>query len=160
MKVFVLFVIVLSLTRTVFSMPLTDVFIATEAEAKSLTTKEQPLAKFRGADIKGVDVVKLEQLLSMVQGRSFDAKLKSFPRVADLSDEGPWILRFAPALEEFFAALDEPQIVAWGERWAQIKEFKLDRFKSSDVIEVVRILVRVSRDARGAKKPLFLWMAL
>ncbi len=156
----VLSVAFLILANTAFAMPLTNVFIATEAEAKSLTPEDQPLSKFRGVDIKGVDVVKLEQLLSMVHGRSVDAGLKSFPSVADLSDEGPWILRFAPALEEFFVGLDEKQIVSWGERWAQIQEFKLDRFRPSDVVEVVRTLVQVSREARSAKKPLFLWMAL
>lgn len=154
------FLLLCVFTITVSAMPLSDVFIATDAEAKALRPEEQPLSKFHGADIKGVDVVKLEHLLSMVESRSFDSKLKSFPHIADLSEEGPWILRFSPTLEQFLSDLDEKQIVSWGERWAQIEEFKLDRFSRSDVEEVVRMLARVSREARDSKKPLFLWMAL
>jgi len=141
-------------------MPLTDIFAATESEARSLRLHEQPLSRFAGADIKGVDLVKLEQLLRLAQERTFDPKLTQFPFVAELADEGPWIVRFAPALEEFLFDLDQQHIPAWGERWAQIDEFRLDGFSTSDVTEVLRTLVRVVHEARALKKPLFVWMAM
>jgi len=158
MRLFSYFLLLCGFTTIASAMPLSDIFIATEAEAKALRPEDQPLSKYPGADIKGVDEVKLEHLLSMVESRRFDPKSKGFPLVAALSDEGPWILRISPALEQFFAGLDEKQIVSWGEKWAQIEEFKLDRFKQDEVAEVVRVLARLSREARHAKKALFLWM--
>ena len=160
MKVFACTLLIFAFVATASAMPLTDVFIATEAEARSLRPEDQPLTKYVGADIKGVDVIKLEQLLRLGQGRSFDSKLKHFPKFVDLSEEGPWILRFSTALEQFLIGLDEKQIATWGERWSQIEEFKLDRFTSSDVTDVLRALVRVARQARESKKPIFIWMSL
>jgi hypothetical protein len=141
-------------------MPLTDVFVATESEARALQPGEEPLAKHAGADLKGVEVVKLEQLLRLVQDREFDPEMERFPMIAELSDQGPWIVQFAPALAEFLADLDEEQAARWGERWAQIEEFELDGFTPADVTSVLRDLVHVSRQARDAGKPMFVWMSL
>jgi hypothetical protein len=141
-------------------MPLTDVFIATPTEAGALEPGDRPLSTYAGVDLEGVDVVKLEQLAALVEGRGFDPALERFPMIADPSDEGPWVVLFAPALTEFLAGLDETQTVRWAERWAQIEEFGLDGFSPADVTAVLRDLVRVSRQAREAGKPMFVWMAL
>lgn len=138
---------------------LSDGFIASYSEAKKLGAEESPLTKFTGANINGVDVVKIEQLFSMVESRTFDPNLTRFPEVAEPGQGKSWIFRIPVKLEKFLGKLDDAQILDWGKRWAATDLVRLSGITEPQTIEALRVLSRLAREAEAAKKPFLLWMA-
>jgi hypothetical protein len=74
-------------------MPLSDLFTATEQEARAVTSVSVPRSTYPGADLKGTDIIKLSAICNLLDGGTGSANWdeKAIPSLAALSEDGPWI---------------------------------------------------------------------
>jgi hypothetical protein len=140
---------------------LTDLFIATDAEVERLAPDAIPLERFGGVDIKGVGTIKLAELDAILCGVDFDQAMDRIELVRARSEKlGPWITRMPPELVAALAALDETEIVSYGERWAATEEFVEDGWYPEDVVAVLGQMVELARHAVADGKAVYAWTSL
>jgi hypothetical protein len=141
-------------------MPLADAFVSHDAAVMLLTCETVPCRDLGGVDVKSIDVVKLSQLYSILTGTPVVELFREFPLVWSGSDDGPWICRFPAALQLALARMSLSEIAETASRWAQIKEFALDKVPATTVLEMLSDLARLARAAEPSDAHVYLWNCL
>ena len=140
---------------------LSDLILGSVDDIAAVPTGESPLERLGGIDIKGVDVVKLGVLHSLVTGQDFDPGLEAFPIVlGEESAEGPWVFVFPGELAAGLVALDSAEVKALGARWTATEEFQLDEWPEEEVQVVLSRIRECASQAIAQKRPIHLWTSL
>ena len=139
---------------------LSDLIVAPASAAEAISRSQVPAQEFGGADIKGIDTIKLARLHAQLTGDPLEALLPAYDPLVSVSDDGPWVFALPSRFVQQLATLGAPERAAAGARWAQAEEFTLDGWASSEVHGVLETLCAAARQAQGAGDALFLWMAL
>src|ERR1043166_9184652 len=108
-------------------MPLSDVFLASPAELVALHGDESPLRLFEGADIKGADFVKLEQLFELAVGRAPVSQQGEFELAREPDGESV-VLKMPEVLTRVLTKLSDLELPALAEKWAKLERHELDPF--------------------------------
>lgn len=139
---------------------LTDIVIADDAEA--VLQSSVPSEAFPGIDAKGVDVVKLDLLRTILADREWDAAtVRDFALLAQEGEqEGPWVFAIPTDVVEALAALDGRERKRVAESWAEIEEFQLDGWKRSEVRMLLDALCGLAERAQTEGKQLMMWVCL
>jgi hypothetical protein len=139
---------------------LSDIIVADRAQAPAINAaRGRHLQQWAGADLKGLDTIKLGSLWQILSGVTVDHTIMA-DALDQASSDGPWVFLVPPELVTKMAALDEESIEPVAEQWAATEECALDRWKSVDAEDYLNTLAEVSRKAKGASKDLLLWMSL
>lgn len=140
---------------------LTDIVVASEAEAGAVGRASVPSQQWPGMDAKGIDQIKLGMLLSLLSGEPYrDSLVDEFTFLWEQSDDGPWVYRIPPCLVDRLSQLQGPELQRVAQEWARIEEFRLVNWKPADVEAVLRALVGLAEQARSQGKDLLMWMCL
>lgn len=135
---------------------ITDVFVATHAEALSLNIEDEPSDFFPTLYSNGgAGVVELGRLESLLTGCDVQEAIVAHQLVKQLSDEGPWITQVTLSLRQALADLSDDEIAPVGQKWARSEEFELSGWEETDVLGVLRELVTLARHATEENKFLF-----
>src|SRR5437879_5564781 len=102
---------------------LTDLVVATRAEAQRVCDSDNPSREFSGLDAKGIDTVKLGTLHAILTGTEFDPSLIPGDLLASGGDDGPWVIEVPADLVKRLAALDTKQVAEAATKWAKTAEF-------------------------------------
>ena len=141
-------------------MPLTDAFVADRTTVAAISDSTVPVRDLAAVDVKGVDIVKLGKLRSILADKPFTTVLPEFPEVHAVSDDGPWIFEISPALIASLAQMKTPEAVEFAKRWATIQEFQLDGFDLSAGTSVLQQFVLLAQQAQTQAKGVYLWSSL
>jgi hypothetical protein len=140
---------------------LTGIVVAEEREAAAVAREAPPRPSWTGADLRGIEVVKLASLWALLARRDFRVEtIEEFAPLHEESENGPWVYRFPAALAALLAELDDRVAEPTTRAWANADELALEGWDAGDVGDVLGALRSVAQTARSAGKPLLLWMSL
>jgi len=139
---------------------LTDLVIADESDSARIANSQYPLGEFTGIDVKGVDLVKLTTLYSILAGAPFKDVLPQYTQAAEASEDGPWVFLLSTDFVDKLANLGESEIVDIAGRWAKTEEFQLDGWSQNDVTVVLSDIAKLARQASAQNKRVLAWMCL
>jgi hypothetical protein len=140
---------------------LTGIVVAEEREAAAVAREAMPRSSWAGIDLRGIEVVKLASLWSLLASREFHLEtIEEFLPLHEESDDGPWVYRFPADLAQLLAELDEDAVEPIAGAWAATDELALDGWDPSSTGALLRDLRAIVRAARERRKPLLLWMTL
>jgi hypothetical protein len=138
---------------------LSDIVVADESQAEAILSMSVPSQELPGADVKGIDTIKLATLESILTGQPYE-QVESHDPVAGDSDGGPWVFAVRPSLVSALATASDTQLSAAATEWSATEEFQLDAWPLDAVRSVLAELTRVSKLATNERKRVFLWMSL
>jgi hypothetical protein len=113
--------------------------------------------KFPHAQFKGVDPVKLDQLMAVL---SLGKHASHESRPALLADEeecDEWMLLLTKAFVQALAKINKQQVKVVAEKWSESEEVQ---WSPKEAGSVVQALSDLAKNAASANKSLFLWMRL
>jgi hypothetical protein len=146
-------------------MPLIELLIANDTEAKAVGSTNAPSRTFFGIEAKHIDPIKLAKLALILNGVPLDTTtvssvVKSFAMLHEASDDGPWVCRVPDSLVADLASLSKERRTGIGTTWAGIREFELDGWEKTDVARFLDSLCELAGRAREQRKGLLMWMSL
>jgi hypothetical protein len=141
-------------------MPLADLFVGDPESIKSITADVVPSRDLNGIDVKGIDLVKLTKLHSLINEKPFELALPEFVEAHAVSDDGPWVFECPTTLQAKLATLADAEFDALSKRWAGIQEFALDGFGTSEVRSLLQGLRQMAQSAERTGKRMYLWNSL
>jgi hypothetical protein len=107
---------------------LSDVILATDADLETIAADEYPLARFPGADIKGIYTTKLAVLHALLTDTAPETLYALYDDPIHVgSDDGPFIYRLPDALVAALRALSTDAQPDMAARW-----FADDTFRRGD----------------------------
>jgi hypothetical protein len=147
---------------------LTDIFIASAAEATHLEARRSPLSKYVGADIKSIGLVEMACLQCIFNRENpSDADhvmclIESFSLVQEVSEEGPWVYQVPDMLTEALAKASQIELDQIRTQWYKTEEMKdhARRYLQDEHHDPLQILAHLAAQAKQVKKSLFLWFCL
>ena len=139
---------------------LSDLIVAPVSAAEAISRSPAPAREFGGADIKGIDTVKLALLHAQLTGEPLKPLLPAYEPLVSASDDGPWVFALPTPLVQHLATLGAPEQAGVGARWGAAEEFTLDRWRTPDVLGVLETLCASARQAEARGEALLLWMSL
>jgi hypothetical protein len=140
---------------------LTGVVVAEEREAAAVARAAAPRSSWTGLDLRGIEVVKLSSLWSLLAGRELGLEaIDRFTPLHEETEEGPWVYRLPPDLSARLADLSAIAAAPVAEAWAATGELALEGWDAATAGAVLGELGTVARAARDGDKPLLLWMSL
>src|SRR5438552_1252394 len=131
---------------------LTDIFAADPDQLSQLQDEEAiPQDLFDTVEAKSIDPVKIAQLQTIVEGKPFDEAIGECDLAYAVSEtDGPWVMRFPASLAARLVAATPEELKRFGDRWASIEEFKLDRWPAEAVHGVLSDIAALAH--RAAKR--------
>lgn len=138
---------------------LSDIVVAGHSDADAILAMDVPSEQLPGADVKGIDTIKLATLESILTGQPYEA-VETHDPVASASDDGPWVFALRPTLVAALADASDPVLATTATAWAETEEFQLDGWPLEVVSSVLEDLRRLAKLATADDKQLFLWMSL
>jgi hypothetical protein len=142
-------------------MPLTDIVVAESGESGLVAESVMPCQTWPGIDAKGIEHVKLGQLLSILANEPFRTTVvDEFTLLHEASDDGPWVYRIPDRLIDYLTELDPSELDRIASQWSQIEEFALDVWPPDEVASVLAKLHSLARKARDTDKDLLMWVSL
>jgi len=140
---------------------LTDLIVATEAELGAIPQDEIPINLFPGVDVKGIGLIELATLHSLVGNAEFDPVLDAFPTIAGQeSEDGPWLNRLPDDFVLALAGLANDAVAKLAAEWSQTEEFQGRGWDPEDVEVRLGEIVELARRALQEAKPIHLWTCL
>ena len=140
---------------------ITDVFAATDKEVQTLDPEEYVGHLFPTLQSKGgAGTIELAELESLLTGRDADEIMGGFELVSAESEEGPWIIRVPTPLQDALVNLDEMGMEGVALRWGQGEQFRDYGWSNEEVIELLRGLWSLARQAREEGRNLFVLNAI
>lgn len=136
---------------------LTDFVIADLDDARRVCDSDCPSEDFDGLDGKGIDLVMLGTLHSILSGRPYDLSELS-ECICERGEDGPWVFEVPPDLVRRLSALGPPAVAEAGQAWSATEEFSLAAWEASDVLEALRDLVSLCQRAIRDRKSVLVWM--
>jgi hypothetical protein len=138
---------------------LADLFIATEDEVRSLGPDELPSEQFLTLDLAGLTEIELGALNAQIQDLEFEDAMDDLTSFRALDEiNGPWIVKLEDAFVAALAALPDERLEEHARSWASIEE--LEDWDFNDVLERLRGIVTLAREAIQVQKIVFLWNSL
>jgi hypothetical protein len=142
-------------------MPLTDIVVAKSGEAGLVAESTIPYQTWPGMDAKGIEHIKLGQLLSILAGEPYqNCVIGEFTLLHEASDDGPWVYRIPDRLIDHLIQIDPSGLDQLAYEWSQIEAFALDAWQPDMVASVLIGLHSLAREARGTGKDLLMWVSL
>lgn len=141
---------------------LSDLILATEADARAVAETDSALRPWPWVDVKGIEHVKLGRLNAILTGEAFNQDfVRSMDRLAaEDPDSGPWVFRLPRDFVHRLAAVDDNRQRKVASLWAQSEEFVADTWGIDDVLAVLRAIIGLAQRARDSGPSLLLWMSL
>ncbi len=137
-----------------------DLVLAKPSDAEKVAAATFPSKKFRSADIKGIETVKLGKLHAIVAKKKYEDVSGDYDLAASGGDEGPFVVAIPSELVTALAKFDASDVKRVVAAWLKTEEMKRDKWKSPDALRVVRAMCDFARTATKDKMALFLWMSL
>jgi len=139
---------------------LSDVIVASAAEAQRVLDVDSGARPWPWAPMKGIDHVKLGQLEAVFRGGAYDPGFVEACELLASADESVWVFRIPDILTDQLARLGPSAMKAPASEWAKAEEFALDRWTPQQVEEALSELASLAVKARATGKDLLLWMSL
>ncbi len=141
---------------------LSDFFIATNAEVKSLEISKSPAGSVPSVQARSVEVVKLTQLQCIIDGSVFSDHLEQLGtmRVRSEGDEGPWVFLVPDVITRTLAESDENRLQQIANAWASTEEWKMDGGKPEDIFPLLNKLGSLAKRAKVENREMYLWLSL
>jgi hypothetical protein len=138
---------------------LTDIVVARADQADEVLAADVPSQQFPGFDAKGLDVIMLGTLSSLVGGTARPAEV-----VADLRliggdpEEGPWLFQIPDDLVVRLSKIAEREVGRIAEGWSRTEE--LAGTPPGDLEPMISELSRYAKLAREQSCDLLMWVCL
>ena len=97
---------------------LADLIIAESSDAPAIVASEYPLGTFKGANVDGLDPLKLAALHSIFTDKVFSDLLEHYKPIAEASTSGPWLIKLPGELIAFLAGLAPHDYDSTAAKWA------------------------------------------
>ena len=85
-------------------------------------------------------------------------RMDGFPKVLDVTDEGPWVCKFSSVLQEALASAPPAALDRWAAEWITAEEMQGVTLQVAT--DLLKNLSRLARDATSSGQRLYLWMSL
>ncbi len=142
-------------------MNLSDFFVADTSEVATINIESSPLEHFAGFSAKGVEIVKILTLLSLVDGSDVMANIgKMDSYFIQQSDEGIWIVAVPAEIVDHLAVASNARIESLAGKWAATEEWQLDGGTVEEVQWILNEMAKLSIAATNKKQNLYLWICL
>lgn len=140
---------------------LSDLIIASEGEIQSVLKSPAPLKEFDGADVKGLDTVKLGTLHELLLGTAYDEVEDAYnTEVAAAGRDGPWLFKILPVLVQALAPLSGESLAECAQKWGSTEEFSIDGIGPAEAHQLLEILSDLALRSISLRKNLYLWISL
>jgi hypothetical protein len=131
----------------------TDWFIAGEDEAEKLASSDSPFDEWRSLSLRNIGEVDLMALSAIIHGKEpSQAESVSEGLLYQGSDEGPFVVRVAPAFVDSLANIQDSDWSGLALLWAATEE--LAGAPPSDLSQTIAQLSAFARQSRLDGKPI------
>ena len=141
---------------------LTEILIASDADADDLAAATAPIERWLGLDAKGHNEVTLGTLWHVLDGGTAEtADLETFAEFVCLtkaSEEGPWVFRLPLGLVRSLSLLSDEQAGAAASGWCLADE--LQGLGHEGCYELLLRLRALAQQAEAEGKTLLMWISL
>lgn len=142
-------------------MNLSDFFIANPSEVENIDIETSPLQRFSGFESKGVEIVKILTLLSLIDGSDVMENIDNMNSYfVQQSDEGMWIVAVPEAIVSHLSEATDSRIESLAHDWTNTEEWQLDGGSQEDVRWVLQEMKKLSATAADNVQNVYLWICL
>jgi len=137
---------------------LADLILAESSDAPAIVASEYPLGSFKGANVDGLDPIKLAALHSTFTEVDFSNLLEHYKPIAEASTSGPWLIKLPGELIAFLAGLAPQDYTSAAAKWASAVQAQEEGWP---VIDAEKFLGQVGYFAQIAtfeSKDVYLWV--
>lgn len=141
-------------------MNLSDFFIANAEQVSDLDIESSPLDRFEGFDSKGVEIVKVLTLLSLIDGSDVMANIGNMNSYFARQGDDSWIVEVPRTIVVELSNADSSHLAAIARDWTNTEEWQLDGASEEDVRWIIGEMAKLSTLATTNNQNLYLWISL
>ena len=139
---------------------LSDFFIATPEHVSGLDVESSPLDRFPGFNCKGVEIVKILTLLSLVDGSDVMKNIGNIDSYFAKQGEESWIVEVPHAITERLSSVNDSELQTLARDWTHTDEWQLEEASVDDVLLILTEMAKLSTVAIQSEQSLYLWISL
>lgn len=141
-------------------MNLSVFFIANAEQVSELDIESSPLDRFEGFDSKGVEIVKVLTLLSLIDGSDVMANIDNMNSYFARQGDESWIVEVPRRIVDELSSANSAQLAAIAHDWTNTEEWQLDGASEEDVRWIIGEMAKLSTLATTNNQNLYLWISL
>ena len=135
-----------------------DLILAAPGEAPAILASDYPLGTFKGANVDGLDPLKLAALHSLFVAKAFDVVVRDYQPAGQASPQGPWLVRIPVELITSLSNIAPPDQSSVAAKWASTDQLREQGWSEEDADGFLGRLVPYAQTAAFEGKALFLWI--
>lgn len=141
-------------------MNLSDFFIADPGDAAALDIESSPIGRFPGFEAKGVEIVKILTLLSLIDGSDVMSNIDHIDSYFVQQSDETWLVAIPDAIRSHLSTAGDQQLASLARRWAETEEWQLDGGEEEDLRWILDEMAKLSAEATHNNQKLYLWICL
>lgn len=140
-------------------MNLSDFFIANPGDVTALDIESSPIGRFPGFESKGVEIVKILTLLSLIDGSDVMSNIDNMDSYFVKQSDETWLIAVPEAIQIHLSTAGDAEIASLARAWAETEEWQLDGGEEEDIKWILDEMAKLSVAAINNDQ-LFLWICL
>ena len=137
---------------------LADLIIAEPSDAPAIVASEYPLGTFKGANVDGLDPLKLAALHSTFVEVDFNNLLELYKPMAEASTDGPWLIKLPGELIAFLAGLAPHEYNSAAAKWTSTVQAQEEGLSLIDAEKFLGQVGYFAQIATFESKDVYLWV--
>lgn len=137
---------------------LADLLLAESSDVPAIVASEYPLGTFKGANVDGLDSLKLAALHSTFAPEDFNNLLEHYKPMAEASTSGPWLIKLPGELIAFLAGLAPHDYDSTAAKWASTVQAQEEGLSLIDAEKFLGQVGYFAQIATFERKEVYLWV--
>ena len=139
---------------------LSDFFVASASELDQNTLRHGPASRFPTVQMRGIDLVLVATLGSIITGVKDDEMLPQLDPVLDLGENGPWIIQIPEHMQIALKNLGLDRFQDISQQWTSNDEWNAQTNAFKNAQAVLEHLHDMASQATQEHKHLYMWLCL